>query len=113
MPPDITERIGELLGSGGAAAVLATVLAAGDDEGVLTPGVSMEDDIDEASGDSEDVFNARQLASLQTYTNSMPYGCEVPEDMETKLAHIVDMIYICTKANHTMYLKGWDSVLSS
>lgn len=113
MPPqdNIAERIGELL-SGGAAALVG-VLSAQDDDGVLTPGISMEDELDGAMGDSEDAAMARQLASLRTYTDSMPYECESPEDMEAKLAHIVDKIYICTKADHNMYLKGWDNLLTS
>ena len=115
MPSDILDHIKEFVGGdsqnigSGPATVLAIL---DDDDGALTPRVSVEDDLNGAQGSSEDAAFSKQLANLRTFTDSVPFRCESPEEMEVKLAQIVDNIIICTKADHARMLKAWNAMLT-
>jgi hypothetical protein len=53
----------------------------------------------------------RQRASLQTYIDSLPYGCESTEEMQEKLEKIVGKIFVCAKAKNWLVLSTWDGML--
>lgn len=70
----------------------------------------------ESAGEEEDVdleqsAHERQLASLRTFVNSVPYECESLEEMQVKLEDIVGKIMICAEAKHWLALSTWDGVL--
>lgn len=72
-------------------------------------------DID-SGGEEEDVDleqspHERQLASLQTFINSVPYECESVEEMQAKLEDIIGKIIICAEAKNWLTLSAWDGVL--
>lgn len=50
-----------------------------------------------AAGTAEQTLLERQLAILQTYTDSVPYECESVEVMNDKLKGIVEKIILCAK----------------
>ncbi|KAG6820769.1 hypothetical protein H0H93_012033 [Arthromyces matolae] len=53
----------------------------------------------------------KQLASLQTYRNSLPYATETVEEMHQKLEEIVSKIFIAAKAQDWLVLSSWDGML--
>jgi proteasome activator subunit 4 len=55
----------------------------------------------------------KQLASLKTYTNSLPYASSVEsvEHMQAVLEQIVGKIYICAKTKNWLLLTSWDGML--
>ena len=53
----------------------------------------------------------KQLASLQTYLNALPYDCESPEDMQDRLEDIIEKMYICAKTKNWTVLTTWDGML--
>jgi proteasome activator subunit 4 len=70
----------------------------------------------ESAGEEEDVnleqsAHERQLASLRTFVNSVPYECESVEEMQAKLEDIVGKLMICAEAKHWLTLSTWDGVL--
>lgn len=114
MASDIVDQIKDILGSGGLSVVAGptNVLTMLDDDGALTPGISVEDDLNGAQDNSEEATFSKQLAYLRTFTDSVPFKCETPEEMEVKLAQIVDKLYICTKTDNARMLKAWDAMIT-
>jgi len=53
----------------------------------------------------------KQLASLQTYLNALPYNCESVEGMQDRLEDIVEKLYICAKTKNWTVLMTWDGML--
>jgi hypothetical protein len=53
----------------------------------------------------------RQLASLQTYLDSVPYKCESVDEMQAKLEFIVGRIDICVRSKNWTVLTSWDGML--
>ena len=53
----------------------------------------------------------KQLASLQTYLNALPYACESVEDMQDRLEDIIEKLYICVKTKNWTVLTTWDGML--
>jgi len=53
----------------------------------------------------------KQLASLQTYINALPYNCESVEVMQDRLEDIVEKLYICAKTKNWTVLTTWDGML--
>lgn len=54
----------------------------------------------------------KQHATLKTYLDSVPYKCETPEEMDTKLAEIVDKIFLCATSGYWHLLPGWNEVFN-
>lgn len=52
-----------------------------------------------------------QRAKLRTHLDSVPYECESEEEMQAKLAHIVDKMTLCAQLCQWHLLPGWDEVL--
>ncbi|EJD04282.1 uncharacterized protein FOMMEDRAFT_167503 [Fomitiporia mediterranea MF3/22] len=107
---EIQARIQEFLNSNPAG--LSRALKMDDDEGLSTP-ISPVEESPDISADSEEAILSRQRAALRTYIDSVPYDCESPEEMEEKLANIVDMIYISAKSDQLDLMRSWDGVLST
>jgi hypothetical protein len=61
--------------------------------------------------DSEQTDMEKQLASLKTYVNAVPYECESVEEMQSKLEKIVGKIFVCVKAKNWFALSTWDGLL--
>jgi len=53
----------------------------------------------------------KQLASLQTYINALPYKCEPVEYMQAKLEEIIEKLFICAKSKNWAVLTTWDGIL--
>lgn len=53
----------------------------------------------------------RQLASLQTFVDSLPYKCESVGEMQARLWLIVGKIDICARSKNWSVLTSWDSML--
>lgn len=75
----------------------------------------MDDDdiyqIDSTGDLSEQSEMEEQLASLQTYLDSLPYECETVEEMQARLEEIVQKIYICARTKNWLVLSTWDGLL--
>jgi proteasome activator subunit 4 len=75
----------------------------------------MDDDdifqIDSAGELTEQSEMEEQVASLQTYLNSLPYECETVEEMQARLEEIVQKIYICARTKNWLVLGTWDGLL--
>ena len=76
---------------------------------------TMDDDdiyqIDSTGDLSEQSEMEEQLASLQTYLDSLPYECETVEEMQARLEEIVQKIYICARTKNWLVLSTWDGLL--
>ena len=78
---------------------------------------AMEDDdflpspFDDGEGAADD--QSTQFAWYRTYWESVPYECESVEEMNAKLAQIIDKIYICSKSNQWHLISGWNNILNS
>lgn len=83
-----------------------------DDDSLATP-LSPIDELADSSPDSEGDLLEKQRAALRTYVGSLPYPCESIQEMDSKLAGIVDMIYMSTRTNRSDLLREWDGVLSA
>lgn len=53
----------------------------------------------------------KQLTSLQTYLNALPYKCEPVEYMQVKLEEIIEKLFICAKSKNWTVLTTWDGIL--
>jgi proteasome activator subunit 4 len=53
----------------------------------------------------------KQVASLKTYIDALPYKCELVDEMQAKLEAIVGKIVICAKSKNWAVLSTWDGVL--
>ena len=53
----------------------------------------------------------KQLASLQTYLDALPYNCESVEDMQDRLEDIIKKLYICAKTKDWTVLTTWDEMV--
>ena len=53
----------------------------------------------------------KQIASLQTYLNALPYDCESVDDMQHRLEDILEKVYICAKTKNWTVLTTWDGML--
>lgn len=73
--------------------------------------VSVPDSPSSESGTLSPNALERQRASLQSYLNQLPYGCESPEDMQAKLEYIVGRICICAETKNWLVLTTWDGML--
>jgi proteasome activator subunit 4 len=75
----------------------------------------MDDDdlsvIDTPGETTDAAFYEKQLASLQTYINSLPYKCESVEDIQDRLEDIIEKLYICAKTKNWTVLTTWDGML--
>lgn len=75
----------------------------------------MDDDdlsvIDTPGETAEASVYDKQLASLQTYVNALPYDCESVEDMQDRLEDIIEKMYICVKTKNWSVLTSWDGTL--
>jgi proteasome activator subunit 4 len=75
----------------------------------------MDDDdlsvIDTPGETAEVSVYEKQLASLQTYVNALPYDCESVEDMQDRLEDIIEKMYICVKTKNWSVLTSWDGTL--
>ncbi|TDL28791.1 hypothetical protein BD410DRAFT_863415 [Rickenella mellea] len=66
----------------------------------------------ELSPDAAEQFAMdKQRAALQTYLDSVPYGCESIDEMHDKLQNIISKIYICAKSRDWLTLSSWDGLL--
>lgn len=65
------------------------------ESGVMTPETDME----------------KQVASLKSYIDAMPYQCESVDEMQAKLEAIVGKIVICAKSANWLVLSTWDGLL--
>ena len=109
-PAELLTRIQDYLGSDPAA--LRRALDMDEDDNLSSPITPVEDLVDAASEPDEALLE-RQRAALRSYTDSLPYACESPQEMDERLARIVDMIYVTAKSNQVDLLRGWDGVLST
>jgi proteasome activator subunit 4 len=73
------------------------------DSGAATP-VLEGDDVEEASYD-------KQLQSLRTYLDALPYPCETPEQMHAALERIVGRIAVCARTKNWLVQGTWDGLL--
>ncbi|KAF8898414.1 hypothetical protein BD779DRAFT_1607229 [Infundibulicybe gibba] len=62
-------------------------------------------------GEYVDSNPEKEIGSMQTYLDSVPYECESFEEMQAKLEDIVGKIYICAKAKNWLVLSSWDGML--
>lgn len=53
----------------------------------------------------------KQIASLHTYLNALPYNCESVEDMQDRLEDIMEKVYVCAKTKNWTVLTTWDGML--
>lgn len=53
----------------------------------------------------------KQIASLQTYLNALPYDCESVDDMQYRLEDILEKVYVCAKTKNWTVLTTWDGML--
>lgn len=53
----------------------------------------------------------RQLESLKTYLDALPYECEPPEEMQTKLEFIVGKMDACVRSKNWSLLPNWSHLL--
>jgi hypothetical protein len=53
----------------------------------------------------------KQMASLKTYTDSLPYNVESAEKMQAMLEEIVGKILISVKTKNWLLLTSWDGKL--
>jgi hypothetical protein len=65
------------------------------ESGVMTPETDME----------------RQVASLKTYLDAMPYNCESVDEMQGKLEATIGKIAICARSRNWPVLSAWDGLL--
>lgn len=53
----------------------------------------------------------KQLDSLKTYLDSLPYECESPEEMQTKLEFIIGKIDVCVRSKNWSLVPNWSHLL--
>lgn len=53
----------------------------------------------------------KQLESLKSYLDALPYECETPEEMQTKLEFIVGKIDVCVRSKNWSVLPNWSHLL--
>lgn len=53
----------------------------------------------------------KQLETLKTYLDALPYQCETPEEMQTKLEFIVGRIDVCVRSKNWSLLPNWAQLL--
>ena len=53
----------------------------------------------------------KQLESLKIYLDSLPYECESPEEMQTKLEFIVGKIDVCVRSKNWSLVPNWSQLL--
>jgi len=53
----------------------------------------------------------KQLESLNSYLNALPYECENPEEMQTKLELIIGKIDVCVRSKNWSLLPNWSHLL--
>lgn len=53
----------------------------------------------------------KQLESLKTYLDSLPYECESPEEMQAKLEFIVGKIDVCVRSKNWSLVPNWSHLL--
>lgn len=99
-------------------------------EALLTPYTSVSQDPykdhphnlhimeDEMSGadtpvldDSGELTFDKQVASLKSYLDALPYECESVDDMQAQLEGIVGKICICADTKNWQVLSTWDGML--
>src|ERR1700753_4310815 len=49
----------------------------------------------------------KQLESLKVYLDSLPYECESPEEMQTKLEFIIGKIDVCVRSKNWSLIPNW------
>ena len=53
----------------------------------------------------------KQLESLKSYLDALPYECEPPEEMQTKLEFIVGRMDVCVRSKNWSLLPNWSQLL--
>ena len=53
----------------------------------------------------------KQLESLKSYLDALPYECETPEEMQTKLEFIVGKIDVCVRSKNWSLIPNWSHLL--
>ena len=53
----------------------------------------------------------KQLESLKVYLDALPYECEAPDEMQTKLESIVGKIDVCVRSKNWSLLPNWSQLL--
>ena len=53
----------------------------------------------------------KELDSLKTYLDSLPYECESREEMEFKLESIVGKIDVCVRSKNWSLISNWSHLL--
>ena len=53
----------------------------------------------------------KQLESLKLYLDALPYECETPEEMQTKLEFIIGKIDVCVRSKNWSLLPNWSPLL--
>ncbi|TFK23084.1 ARM repeat-containing protein [Coprinopsis marcescibilis] len=72
-----------------------------------------DDDVSfiDLTGDPQLTAYERHLTSLRTYTDSLPYECETPEQMQEILESIVAKLYIAAETKNWQQFVAWDGCL--
>jgi hypothetical protein len=79
-------------------------------------GLSIMDDHSSGSetpliDENGEVTYDKQIASLNTYLDALPYKCESVEEMQAELENIIGKIYVCAKSKNWVVLSTWDGML--
>ena len=53
----------------------------------------------------------RQLETLKGYLDALPYECEAPEEMQTKLEFIIGKMDVCIRSKNWSLLPNWSQLL--
>jgi len=53
----------------------------------------------------------KQLESLKSYLDALPYKCETPEEMQTKLEFIIGKMDVCVRSKNWSLLPNWSHML--
>ena len=53
----------------------------------------------------------KELESLKTYLDSLPYECEPPEEMQAKLEFIIGKIDVCVRSKNWSLVPNWSHLL--
>ena len=53
----------------------------------------------------------KQLESLKGYLDALPYECETPEEMQTKLEFIIGKMDVCVRSKNWSLLPNWSQLL--
>lgn len=55
----------------------------------------------------------KQLESLKGYLDALPYECETPEEMQTKLEFIIGKIDVSVRSKNWSLVPSWSQLLHS